>query len=268
MVRSGSNWRYTDLAPLCEAGLSTHLLLIIKTAAPVRVNETDYHLSPNTLLLMQEDDGVFYFSAEDAFVCDWIFFHAEEIEIAKILTMLSIPLATPARLSDSSTAATIIKLIAAETLFSTPHGAAFASSMIQALFLKLSETILQEEPPQNTAVPSSPYADRLTALRNKIYATPEEHWTVERMCRELNISRTHLHRLYAETFGVTCYNDVLNSKMEHAKQLLAGSSLPIHEVSERCAFDNDVSFMRCFKKVTGLTPTQFRSKSCSKTEHT
>lgn len=263
VIRVGSNQRYSDFSAECGEGVGSYLLLIIKTAASIQADGVEYGIRPNTLLFLRKNNGAFSFSGKDEFICDWIRFDMSEAE-AVSTAALHIPCGYPASLSDTAAAASIIRLIAVETLVPSPNSAEFAESMMQALFLKLSATILPDETAHNGALPASPYSARLTELRNKIYATPEEHWTIERMCREMNISRTHLHRLYAETFGVTCYNDVLNSKMEHAKHLLSNSSLPVHEISERCAFDNDVSFMRCFKKATGMTPTQFRSKSCCK----
>lgn len=263
VIRVGSNQRYSDLSAECGEGAGGFLLLIIKTAASIQADGIEYGIRPNTLLILRKNNGTFSFSGKDEFICDWIRFDMTEAE-AISAAALHLPFGYPAALSDSAAAASIIRLIAVETLIPTAHSIEFAESMMQALFLKLSATILPDETIQNGGLSASPYSARLTELRNKIYATPEEHWTIERMCREMNISRTHLHRLYAETFGVTCYNDVLNSKMEHAKHLLSNSSLPIHEISERCAFDNDVSFMRCFKKATGMTPTQYRSKSSCK----
>lgn len=262
VIRTGVNWRHSNLAAEYGDGFREYFLILIKTAAFAEIGADAYKINPNSMILMRKGGAPLRFSKDAEFVCDWICFDMSEAEAAFIQS-LELPFDRPTELLDASSASAIIKLISAETLLRTPRCTEFAESMMQALFYKLSATrIIQEEPADRAQ--NSPYTAKLTALRSKIYATPEEHWTVERMCHELCISRTHLHRLYTETFGVTCYNDVINSKMDHAKYLLCNSALPIHEISVRCAFDNDVSFMRCFKKATGMTPTQFRSKSCSK----
>lgn len=99
---------------------------------------------------------------------------------------------------------------------------------------------------------------RLIALRQTIYRDPAASWSIEQMCAQVNVSRTHLHRIYQETFGVGCHTDVLQSRLLHAADMLIGSDAPVREIALACGFENDITFMRAFKKHQGCTPTTYR----------
>ncbi len=99
---------------------------------------------------------------------------------------------------------------------------------------------------------------RLIALRQAIYSDPSAQWSIEQMCTQINVSRTHLHRIYQETFGVGCHTDVLQSRLLHATDMLVSTDASVREIALACGFENDITFMRAFKKHRGCTPTTFR----------
>ncbi len=99
---------------------------------------------------------------------------------------------------------------------------------------------------------------RLIALRQAIYSDPSAQWSIEQMCTQINVSRTHLHRIYQETFGVGCHTDVLRSRLLYATDMLIRSNASIRTIALACGFENDITFMRAFKKHQGCTPTTYR----------
>lgn len=46
-----------------------------------------------------------------------------------------------------------------------------------------------------------------------------------------------------------------------AKDLLAESNEPVEQIAYKTGYENPESFMRIFKKITGLTPTEYRKKT-------
>ncbi|MBR6761216.1 MAG: helix-turn-helix transcriptional regulator [Oscillospiraceae bacterium] len=102
---------------------------------------------------------------------------------------------------------------------------------------------------------------RLIALRHEIYHAPARRWSIEEMCAQVSVSRTHLHRIYHDTFDVACHTDVLCSKLLYARYLLCHTAQSVREIAISCGFENDVTFMRAFKKQIGCTPTTFRQQA-------
>lgn len=54
-------------------------------------------------------------------------------------------------------------------------------------------------------------------------------------------------------------SDIINARMERAKQLLITTNLSIKEIAERCGYSNEYGFMKRFKMQFGKTPTQYRN---------
>jgi AraC-like DNA-binding protein len=60
--------------------------------------------------------------------------------------------------------------------------------------------------------------------------------------------------------GLTPYNYVLISKIEHAKMLLADDKLKLEFIAYDLGFQSYVNFARTFKNYTLLSPKEFRNK--------
>jgi AraC-type DNA-binding domain-containing proteins len=78
------------------------------------------------------------------------------------------------------------------------------------------------------------------------------------MAEKLHISCGHLQNIYKDTFFISCMSEVIESRITYAKELLIESNLSISEVSNLCGYQNEVHFMKQFKKLTTLTPTEYR----------
>ena len=66
--------------------------------------------------------------------------------------------------------------------------------------------------------------------------------------------------LYRQTFGITCINDVIESKIKLACDLLSSTNDTVSSIAAKCGYESDVHFMRQFKKMTGCTPSEYRKK--------
>ncbi|MCR4644658.1 MAG: substrate-binding domain-containing protein [Oscillospiraceae bacterium] len=97
----------------------------------------------------------------------------------------------------------------------------------------------------------------LFALRREIYLHPEADWNGELCSARLNISKSYFHKLYLKVFGVSFMQDLQQSRLNRAKQLLVTTPLLLPDIAERCGYDY-YNFMRFFKKEMGMTPTQYR----------
>ena len=107
---------------------------------------------------------------------------------------------------------------------------------------------------------SSPYYAEFSKLREKIYATPSYNWSIDAMCKEMILSRGYFQKLYTRCFGISFTQDVINSRIAHAKKLLAQTDQSIAVIAEKSGYDNYVHFMHQFKKIVGITPTDYRRK--------
>jgi AraC-like DNA-binding protein len=72
------------------------------------------------------------------------------------------------------------------------------------------------------------------------------------------LSIFHFTRAFSSAIGVSPYQYVSQRRMECAKALIAVGSTSIAAAAFMCRFSSQSSFTRAFRRVTGMTPAQYR----------
>lgn len=80
---------------------------------------------------------------------------------------------------------------------------------------------------------------------------------VHELAEQTNLSTSHFHRLFKHTFGISPLQYLLTLRIERAKPLCSSGAYTVQEVAEQVGFDDAYYFSRVFKKVTGLSPTDY-----------
>ena len=86
-----------------------------------------------------------------------------------------------------------------------------------------------------------------------------EHITIEVLCHALNVSKNFLYRSFHECYGQTVNDYITERRMNKAKTLLTETTEPVYEIAEKIGFENHTYFCKLFKKITGMSPTKFRT---------
>jgi AraC-like DNA-binding protein len=89
------------------------------------------------------------------------------------------------------------------------------------------------------------------------YAKP---LTIDALASRANLSPYHFIRIFRVAFGQTPHQYVRARRVERAKELLVTTPLPVTEICDRVGFQSLGTFCTLFKKMTGETPAEFRSK--------
>ncbi len=100
--------------------------------------------------------------------------------------------------------------------------------------------------------------NKLCLLRENMKEHPEAHWTIEEMCRLTQISKSTLQKNYKTFFGVSIFEDLILLRIAKAQRLLTETELSLLEISEQCGYSSDNYFMKQFRKIMGMTPTEYR----------
>ncbi len=232
-----------------------HMLLLTRSRARLDTGERSVTVPGDTLILWSGSCPYGFGAADEYLLCDWICFDPEgDKEFAE---MFSVPLDEPLMNVDGEMISQLIRSISEEFYTINARRSKMLETMMRIVLMKAGESRNVRADAQSA---SDPHYRLLEELRGKIYRNPQLKWNVDAMAADVNMSRSYFQHIYSEVFGVSCINDVINSKIEKAKELLTETSCTVSQISAMCGYDNEEHFMRQFKKIVGKTPTGYRKK--------
>lgn len=78
------------------------------------------------------------------------------------------------------------------------------------------------------------------------------------LSKEFHLNPQYVSQLFKNEIGVGFLTYLTNVRLEKAKKLLVSTSLSIAKVAEQCGYSDYRVFTKVFKKMEGITPSQFR----------
>lgn len=171
------------------------------------------------------------------------------------ISTLDISADVPVELSDETTFSGLIRGMKSQSMHKSRNTAEFLELSMRLLFIVLSDAGEKNTVPEERAIP---HFSKLKKLRESIYDDPTGEWDSDLLAAEMGISRAYFHRIYLAAFGVTCRQDVIESKLLYAADLLKNTDYSISVIAEQCGYESDSYFMRQFRQHNGCTPTEYR----------
>lgn len=152
-----------------------------------------------------------------------------------------------------------------------PHNAALAQSLVYAL----AQRIWRPLKTGNITLANTSFPEQTLSVRAGIAARDEKfcyrvadyiennlHGDVNReaIARSLHLSVRHLSRVFHASTGQSLMHYVTSRRVEAAKAILLHGTENITEISRLTGFSSVASFSGVFKKITGVSPKQFRDR--------
>jgi AraC-like DNA-binding protein len=223
------------------------LLVITKTPALFWVNNEIKEYPPHSAVLYHPHQKIYYRACAEKYINNWMRFESTEAYV----TETTLPLGVPFSLDDPEYCHKLFQLLVTEHSFNKDYKESTIDYLLRTLFNKLRESYF------HTGI--TPRYYNLLSLRTAIYNNPGNHWTVPYMADFLHISPGYLQTIYKSTFGISCMDDVINSRIRLAKEYLLNKNHTVAEVAALCGYNNVEHFCRQFKQMTGYTPGKFFS---------
>ena len=101
---------------------------------------------------------------------------------------------------------------------------------------------------------------RLCRARDLLREARERAPTIEQLAREVRISPFHFIRQFEAVFGLTPHQFRIASRIELAKELLAGGDYSVTDVCMEVGFSSLGSFSALFAQRVGETPSAYRRR--------
>lgn len=249
----GMNYRHDrDFFIDRPEGSGDGLLLIFKSCARVITESGDVTVPPDSAIIYNLGAPQRYGACSDVYINH--FLHMGCTEDDNFLTSSGIPLNTVITGVNTGEAEELMRMITREEMSDSPHREEYLDMLIKMLLLKLSDSLQIVRSSHSV----SAHGEALDRLRAELYSNAGSFGSVCELAAAVNLSPSHFQQLYKERFGVSGYDDLISARIRTARYYLKNTALTVKQISAICGYENDVCFMRLFKKKTGLTPCQFR----------
>ena len=88
----------------------------------------------------------------------------------------------------------------------------------------------------------------------------DEGLKIDDMADAVGLGRSVFYGKIKSLVGVSPSDFLRQIRMERALQLIVKSKYTFSEIAYACGFTDPKYFSKCFKKETGMTPTEYRTK--------
>src|SRR4051812_29953838 len=151
-----------------------------------------------------------------------------------------------------------LRLLAAEARHPRPGGEAVITRLADIIVIQAIRAWLETDPGARTGwlgALRDPYVGRAIAL---VHADPACAWTVERLARELSISRSAFAARFTELVGEPAMQYVTTWRMPLALAALQEGAATVAQLADRLGYRSEAAFARAFKRVIGTPPGAVR----------
>jgi len=237
-------------------GTGDYLFLIMRSPARVLLNHTEHYTKGHAVILFDRNSPQFFAAHNKPYINDWVQFEANEEDL-RFFAQIGLKFDTLMEFADAYSLSHFVKQICSERGSNNKNSNRSVQLLLELLFLKLSDLYAAK------STFASHLSEQLSILRNNIYSSPQNPWSIDGICESLSISPSYLQHKYKQMFHTGIKRDIILSRLEYSRYLLSNSTLSVADISRQIGYENDVHFMRVFKKETGFTPTQYRKSAAS-----
>lgn len=234
-------------------GLPDYLLLLVKQEAWYCTDGERSVLRPNTLICFPPNTHIHYGCDVPGYNDDWVHFttDGEELELLQKLQPHLGHLISPL---DFHKLSEYIRLMTNLYHTASPYHAPMLDAFMHLFLYALLE---EAENPRDALPPQ--YYRPFCKLRTKIYDNPADTPSIGELAASLCLSLSYFQHLYKKFFHCSCGQDIIQARLELAKYHLQNSEISIRELAAFCGYNNELHFMRQFKKFVGKTPSEYRN---------
>ena len=222
-------------------GEADYLFVYFHSKCFVEINGEETQVAPPAVILF--DYVHFWFDESRSFVDE-----------------LNLPMNTIISLPDNTIIPSLLVQMYEEFVSINEYREHSLAYLFRIVLLKVAE---MSERSRRAKVPDR-YDEAFQNLRSSVYLEPARQWHVSECASKHGLSTPYFQKLYKSYFGNTFVQDVVRSRMEHAKHFLLMSNYSIKEIAALCGYNNETFFMKQFKKNIGMTPSQYRTKNYEK----
>lgn len=153
-----------------------------------------------------------------------------------------------------------------ETMEQNAYSHLLVGSYLNQLLVTVSRSIMQvnqEEEPKKEGVSSQRISARNEIVRQALTYIDNQYLELRDMrevAQRIGYSYSYVAQVFKEEMGISLQAYYTNKKLKKAMQMLAQKHKSVTQVAELLQYQSIHSFSKAFKKLTGLTPTEFQQQ--------
>lgn len=222
------------------------LLVEIKSKVIFHTVKGNVYANPGAVVVYPPNSNICYEANGETFVNSYVRFRTDE----DFIVNGSFPREEPINVNISSNFDYLLRVLSSE-VYLGDSSSGVVNHIMQTIFEKLCESSKSDS--------LGEYRQKLIDLRYEIIVSPQLDWNMEEIAKQLHVSPGYLSVLYKREFGISCKEDIVNHRIELAKEMLANSSDPAVKIASMCGYKCNEHFTRQFKKRVGVTPIEHRN---------
>ncbi|KQO18314.1 AraC family transcriptional regulator [Paenibacillus sp. Leaf72] len=221
----------------------------------LKIGDEEYSPAPGELILVPEGVPQSYSVIEGSATYRkyWCHFSAKVGEI-NLFKLLDVPYLCTAADQER------VRTIFAELVFYANDQTIYARLLAKAKLLELFSLFIMQQGEESISLKNAAATQRLTEILSYIHMNSGSDITIQDLAKRACLHPNYFIRMFKEQMGVPPIQYIARLKIEKAKELLADSTLSVSEVAEQAGFNDLFYFSKQFKKIAGLSPTEFRKQ--------
>ena len=152
----------------------------------------------------------------------------------------------------------ILRALEADLEAGIPSGRLFGQSLLNALAVHL-RLRYGVHPPKEVKPQNGLPRARLKRVLEYVEANLEQEIALAALADTAGMSPHYFSELFKQSLGLPPHQYVLRRRIERARELLRDSRITVFEAAVRTGFSDQSHFTRIFRRIVGITPTQYRA---------
>ena len=140
-------------------------------------------------------------------------------------------------------------------------GEAARARLAELVLVEALRRHVESQPPGGTGWLASLGDRHVGAALALVHGRPGEDWTVEKLGRQVGLSRSALAERFSQRMGEPVIAFLTHVRLQLAAEELVATTRSIESVSEEAGYESVTAFSRAFKRAFGKPPSVWRVKA-------
>lgn len=188
---------------------------------------------------------------KEGFENDWIYFSGNMVE--QLIQELDLPVNVSFSVDNSNYLASYIASIMKELKFPNHFSEHYISGVIYDMLVNVARKRAVFEFRNSDAYVL------MQSVREEMLLQSDKKVSLEQLAMQTGYSVSRFCELYRKFYHSSPITDLMNARINEAKNLLLLTDKAVGEIAQDCGFESIHYFSKVFKKKVGCAPTQYRN---------